>query len=37
MADRAFIDQLENEWATIDALAHELSDDDWARHTDCPG
>jgi uncharacterized protein (TIGR03083 family) len=37
MADRAFIDQLEMEWATIGALGHELNDDDWARHTDCPG
>src|SRR6478672_3829662 len=37
MADRAFIDQLESEWASIAALCRELSDDDWAHHTDCPG
>ena len=37
MADRSFIDHLQSEWASIDALGHELTDDDWAHHTDCPG
>ena len=37
MADRAFIDQLETEWAAITELCRQLSDKDWDRPTDCPG
>src|SRR2546423_1676852 len=37
MADRAFIEQLETEWASIAELCGGLSDEDWARPTDCPG
>lgn len=37
MADRAFIDHLSEVWSSTAAVCRELTDDEWALPSDCPG
>lgn len=37
MADRVFIDQLDEVWTSIAALGRDLTPDEWDQPTDCPG